>query len=109
MGLLSFKVDWLMLRDGADHDMADADPDRASHEGADPDQKHKKDKKQKKEKKEKKKHKKEKKEKRSKHQDNDGSSGEDNAATKEEQQRIEDELRQKALLSARKPDSSDND
>lgn len=87
--------------------MPDAEADQASPEGAD--QKPKKDRKQKKEKKEKKKHKKEKKEKKSKQQeDGAGSSGDEDGNTRQEQQRIEDELRQKALLSARRRESSDD-
>lgn len=62
--------------------------------------KEKKDKKDKKEKKEKKKHKKDKKDKRA--ADKDGGGSDTEAVDKKQ---IEDELRQKALLSARKSDS----
>lgn len=64
--------------------------------------KEKKDKKDKKEKKEKKKHKKDKKDKRA--ADKDGGSSDVEALDKKQ---IEDELRQKALLSARKSGSCD--
>ena len=90
--------------------MPDANPDQVSPEGAEQHRKDKKEKKEKKEKREKKKHKKDKKEKKSKREANDsmGSSDEDTGLTKEEQQRIEDELRQKALLSTRRRESSDD-
>ena len=67
--------------------------------------KEKKDKKEKKEKKEKKKHKKEKKDKRDADQEA-GSSDDELAALDKKQ--IEEDLRQKALQSARKPDSLDD-
>lgn len=67
--------------------------------------KEKKDKKDKKEKKEKKKHKKDKKEKKAADKEGD-SSGDEVAAVDKKQ--IEDELRQKALQSARKSDSFDD-
>lgn len=66
--------------------------------------KEKKDKKDKKEKKEKKKHKKDKKERKT---DKEGDSSGDEIAVMDKKQ-IEDELRQKALQSARKSDSFDD-
>lgn len=80
----------------ADEDMVEADVLKDSKL-----KKEKKDKKDKKEKKEKKKHKKDKKDKRA---DKDGGSSDVEAVDKKQ---IEDELRQKALLSARKSDSFD--
>lgn len=97
-------------RDSAECDADMADADVVPADGGKKPKKDKKEKKEKKDKKEKKKHKKEKKDRMQEHDKDVGSSDEDAQAGRsaDDRRRFEEDLRQKALQSTRKTESSDD-